>query len=138
MGKKKAPQGPVRLGSKQVGFNIGTTLPSTFTPTERSSVMIKPTYDAENKVLQSATISLTVPLNVTDASILSPVKLLKDGTFGSHQLNPGQIGIDGDEELFDVGFARKVQNFIAIDTNGSGFLHVKIPIKIAVKIEQFD
>ena len=135
MGKKKAPQGPIFLGATQVGFNIGTTLPSTFTPAEQSSVMIKPTYDAD-KVLQSATINLTIPLNVADASILSPGKLLQDGTSGFHQLNPGQIGIDGDTEIFDTGFARKVQNFIAIDTDGAGFLHIKVPITIAAKIEQ--
>lgn len=126
----------LHLTNTQVGFNIGTTLPANFTPAQKSSVTVNPTYD-DNNVLQTATLKLTIPLDVSDAAIISPIKM-QDGQPVRHEINAGQIGIDGGEEIFDSGSAIEVQNFIAIDTDGAGYLHVKIPVVIALKIEQLD
>jgi len=119
------------LTPNSIGFTIGTDLPAHQITNNKASVVIKTAYDAGFKITKSK-ISIEIPLDINISSIISP----KDTQGEWYEISSGEIGLAANTNIFDntadTGDQR-IENYVAIHDDNTGYLHVKIPIVIALK-----
>ena len=122
------------LLEKMIGLPIGEHVKAH--PANAASLIIETTYDA-NKTIIGAIMKIEIPLSHTASSIISPVKA--DGTQG--KITDGDVGLNASIDIFDnrAGTGNKeIVSYVCVHDADKGFLHLQVPIVMAVKTRQIN